>query len=288
MPLTSRSVDALPHQEETACPLSSCAACATRVMLLPRLAQPLPILGLVFACGSLGQIDPERDDVATCEDLSDVCPPNTVPVAKKAAQGECGADFTFKPESRSFALGGICRAKGECEVVCLVTESQCQCGVDTITRDSVTCNTCPTCGNGIKEPGEQCDVGARNGTNGCSAACFSTGCPDQDRRCSGSHVQLCIADRWTEEADCAAQSKECKLGMCVPGNPMGGNGACAACSETNCVNGACYSTTCCTSAGNCTFSDTLGSRWWRVDEACLCVDIFTSTIFNGKVCIPKP
>jgi hypothetical protein len=233
----------------------------------------------VSACSGLGD---ETAKATSCEDLSDVCPVGALPVAEKSVVAKCGADLKYKPREEEIEVSGLCVGDGDCRVVCLVTKSQCECGVESLTRDEVKCRECPRCGNGFLEATEACDLGDRNGTvgSGCSGTCSLTGCPDQERRCSGSYVQKCTNNKWTDELDCGAEGGACQLGACV--EPESASG-CDECGPASCVNGVCYTSTCCTSAGKCSLFAGQGPA--PVGSACTCLDFNTYLTTNGLLCV---
>ena len=79
--------------------------------------------------------------------------------------------------------------------------------------EGVTCLECSTCGNGIKEAGEQCDQGEKNGSgNGCDKNCqtVAAACsPNGDLRCAPdlTAVQKCADGVWQADTKCTGDEQ---------------------------------------------------------------------------------
>ena len=90
-----------------------------------------------------------------------------------------------------------------------------------------------TCGNGILEPGEVCDDGNTNQTDGCKNDCtYSCVTPTTDcgaapacqkQSCTGTHTCAAVADTGLNNSNCGG-TNVCSNGACVPQGTNCGNG----------------------------------------------------------------
>lgn len=154
----------------------------------------------------------ENDCTFSC--LSTDSTRNCTPADACAGQGTCN-DSTHTctpgsalPDNTSCGTGGYCKA-GTC--------------------------TQPMCGNGMTEPGEDCDLGTANGTmgSGCKADCSfecvnpATDCPAAPAcnmaSCSATHTCQNVADA-SQNGNSCGTNLECNNGACVTPSAVCGNG----------------------------------------------------------------
>ena len=170
----------------------------------------------------------------------------------------CGDGVVVSPEEcddGNLVDGDGCNSN--CKLSCVSTDTTRNCSAPCLTR---TCNdtthTCSTpvkktdntlcgsatqycsngicktavCNNGVKEPGETCDDGDADNTNGCTTGCdFSCVTPTTDCgtapacqkfSCNGSHVCVAGPDTSLDNSSCGP-GQACKNGSC---NLLCGNG----------------------------------------------------------------
>ncbi|MDQ5970979.1 MAG: hypothetical protein QG603_756 [Patescibacteria group bacterium] len=77
----------------------------------------------------------------------------------------------FFIQSHKDYIAGVCLNNSCCyDGICNDTESCTSCSDD--------CGTCPVCGNGVPESGEQCDDGNLDNTDACLNSCLNWSCGD--------------------------------------------------------------------------------------------------------------
>ncbi|HTR54564.1 MAG TPA: DUF4215 domain-containing protein [Kofleriaceae bacterium] len=127
----------------------------------------------------------------------------------------------------------VCTADHVCATMVDPTQEGMQCEMDMVCRSGMCIPS--TCGNGIVEPGEQCDFGSDNGQGtGCETSCQyscqdSTTCDDGDP-CNG--VEACGA-----VMDGAQKGQKC-----YAGTPEADNTSCG--TQMICVSSACVMAAC--------------------------------------------
>jgi hypothetical protein len=173
--------------------------------------------------------------VGDADALKALCPAGTA----LEAHGEVGTATACKDGAGSAdgGIGSICRVDGKCSVTCKVV-LECKCGAALFSTEEVRCIECSVCGNGTKEPGEECDQGDQNGTgNGCDKNCkaVAAACsPNGDMRCSPdlTTVQKCTDGVWYADTKCTADEQ------CDPATKLckAAEGYCATVDERQCAN----------------------------------------------------
>jgi cysteine-rich repeat protein len=151
----------------------------------------------------------------------------------------CRFSCVSSDSARNCIPTDACAGQGTCN------DSTHTCTPGTPLADNVACGsggyckngTCtqPSCGNGIEEPGEACDLGTSNGTtgSGCKSDCTfecvnaATDCPTapacQKQTCSTSHTCHAVADTTQNAATCGTDLV-CNNGACVSPTAVCGNG----------------------------------------------------------------
>lgn len=148
-----------------------------------------------------------------------------------------GCDETCQVETARCCtnVGVTCNADNACPAGDTCCTGRCcddvgiRCADDAVCSPGACC--APTCGDGVRDPGEDCDLGADNGVpgSGCSVACVKTG------------ICLPSTDECTSQGDCSGGEPCCGDGVLDPGE---------ACDDGNLVDGDCCSATC-TVPGSC-------------------------------------
>lgn len=163
--------------------------------------------------------------------------------ANSTAGDGCENDCTFScvstDSTRNCTPADACAGQGTCD------DATHTCTPGTPLGDNTPCDsggyckggTCtqPMCGNGMTEPGEDCDLGTANGTtgSGCKADCSfecvtpATDCPAapacQMASCSATHACQNVADA-TQNGDSCGTNLVCSNGACVTPSAVCGNG----------------------------------------------------------------
>jgi cysteine-rich repeat protein len=156
----------------------------------------------------------------------------------------CNNDCTYSCKSsdpaRNCTPADSCQGQGTCNDTTHV------CAAGTPLGDGTACGTghdyckgghcaMPVCGNGTKEPGEDCDDGGLNGTKGdgcttsCAYACVNpvTDCGTaplcEKWSCTTAHVCLAIPDA-AQNGNACGSMLVCKDGACASASAVCGNG----------------------------------------------------------------
>ncbi len=158
----------------------------------------------------------------------------------------CQHDCTFTcvtgDAARNCTPADSCMGQGTCQ-----TETH-TCAPGTPIADGLACPTdatkycktgvctAPVCNNGTKEPGEICDDGNTDNTDGCRTNCTYTcavaanDCPAapecQVQSCTAQHTCLAIADASKDGMACGSvgSPNKCSSGACLPPGSVCGNG----------------------------------------------------------------
>ena len=142
-----------------------------------------------------------------------------------APGGTCAIDCTFPPDHH-------CKKDTDCSThycsneICKTCNDGKQCQTNICGQQGICTQTPPTCGNGVKDAGEACDDGARNGAPG--DACT--------KECNFVINHQCVADKDCNSLFCSngsctscAYDRQCASGICAQGRcnitpPICGNG----------------------------------------------------------------
>ncbi len=179
---------------------------------------------------------------AVCGDGFVTAPEECDDANSNAGDG-CENDCTFScvstDSARNCTPADACAGQGTCD------DATHTCTPGTQLPDNTSCDsggyckggTCtqPMCGNGMAEPGEDCDLGAANGTmgSGCKADCSfecvnaATDCSAAPAckmaSCSATHACENVADA-TQNGDTCGTNLVCSDGACVAPTAVCGNG----------------------------------------------------------------
>ncbi len=172
------------------------------------------------------------------------------------------------------------------------------CGANNAYCKMGTC-TVPVCGNGVVEPGEDCDLGGGNGPGaGCEMNCkFScvnamTDCTQappacEKWTCDNMHRCAAVADGTLDGKSCG-QNLVCKMGACVAPNAVCGNGVVEVGEQCDFGNGNGPNTGC---ESNCKFSCVLMPNSCVSMNPCLGAPMCTVVMVNkqtGQKCVAGP
>jgi cysteine-rich repeat protein len=155
--------------------------------------------------------------------------------------------------------------------------------------------TVPVCGNGVVEPGEQCDDGNQTAGDGCDPDCrYSCVNPATDCsqpapacelfQCNAMHVCTAVADAAQEGAPCGP-NRVCRSGACAAPNAVCGNGIVETGEQCDFGNANGPGRGC---ESNCTFSCTTAPDSCVVAGACTPATCKPVTVSGhvGQACIP--
>ena len=130
-----------------------------------------------------------------------------------------------------------CTAAHVCQAVPDATQNGNSCGSNLVCKDGACIAPTAVCGNGIVEPGEDCDFGAQNGPNTgcekdiCKFSCANAAACDDGNACNGS-----------ETCDPVTATNGGMGQKCNAGTPESDGTACG--TAKVCVNKICQSSTC--------------------------------------------
>lgn len=180
---------------------------------------------------------------AVCGDMFVTSPAEECDDANSTLGDGCETDCTFSCLSTDTARN--CTPADECQGQGTCDDGTHICTPGTPLADNAPCGTggycktgtCtqPMCGNGMTEPGEDCDLGTSNGTlgSGCKADCSfecvtaATDCAAapacQKQTCNAAHACAAVADTTLDGMSCGTDLV-CNAGACVAPTAVCGNG----------------------------------------------------------------
>jgi cysteine-rich repeat protein len=209
------------------------------------------------ACGDTFVTGPDEE----CDDA------NSTP--GDGCENDCKFSCLSTDSARDCTPQDACQGQGTCDDsthTCtpgIPLDNNTPCGSGGYCKNG-TC-TQPTCGNGQTEPGEDCDLGATNGTvgSGCKADCTyecvvpANDCPAapvcQKPSCNAQHACENVADATKNDMSCGTDLV-CSNGACVAPTAVCGNGTIETGEQCDFGNGNGANTGC---ESNCQFSCTI-------------------------------
>lgn len=155
-----------------------------------------------LACGEDASEGTKVAQECVQSDLIAQCPAGTAPMLDAQSKSQCEGAGELDLIEQNGSVSGKCYGEGSCTVLCEFPMA-CDCGVDSITAEGVTCTRCddlPGCGDGACE-------GAENPDN-CAVDCGPVCTPDRER-CQGDNREICnVQGRW-ELAACG-ENQRCR------------------------------------------------------------------------------